>query len=242
VAAYGFEETSGTQVLDVSGNGNHGTLSNVTRSTQGKFGGALSFNGTNSLVTVPDSASLDLTQGLTLSAWAYPTTWASSWQNVLLKERSGGLVYALNASSDAGQPNTTLRIAGADRPLSASRRLWANTWSHLATTYDGATQRLFVNGTEVARQAQSGSLEVSANPLRIGGNTVWAGQSFQGLIDELRLYDRALSQTEIAAVSQEPVVQTPPRRVSVPRPAVCGMTPRCRATRRSPIAGRWSSA
>ncbi|MFY9972760.1 MAG: hypothetical protein WAK53_00780, partial [Chromatiaceae bacterium] len=46
VAAYGFEETSGTQVLDVSGNGNHGTLSNVTRSTQGKFGGALSFNGT----------------------------------------------------------------------------------------------------------------------------------------------------------------------------------------------------
>ncbi|MFY9973341.1 MAG: LamG-like jellyroll fold domain-containing protein, partial [Chromatiaceae bacterium] len=132
-----FEETSGTQVLDVSGNGNHGTLSNVTRSTQGKFGGALSFNGTNSLVTVPDSASLDLTQGLTLSAWAYPTTWASSWQNVLLKERSGGLVYALNASSDAGQPNTTLRIAGADRPLSASRRLWANTWSHLATTYVG---------------------------------------------------------------------------------------------------------
>jgi hypothetical protein len=61
VAAYGFDETSGTQVLDASGRGNHGTLSNVTRTTQAKFGQALYFNGTSSLVTVPDSASLDLT-------------------------------------------------------------------------------------------------------------------------------------------------------------------------------------
>ena len=215
VAAYGFEETSGTQVLDASGNGNHGTLNNVARSTQGKFGGALFFNGSNSLATVPDSASLALVQGLTLSAWIYPTTWMSGWKNVLLKERSGGLVYSLNANSDASQPNATLRIAGADRPLNAGGHLWGNTWTHLAATYDGATQRLFVNGSEVGNRAQSGALEISANPLRIGGNTVWAGQSFQGLIDEVRLYDRALSQAEIAAVSQEPVVQPPPPTGSV---------------------------
>ncbi|WP_338115199.1 PKD domain-containing protein, partial [Thiocapsa imhoffii] len=73
VAAYGFEETSGSSVQDGSGQGNHGTLLNVTRTTQGRFGRALSFNGTNSLVTVEHSASLGLSDGMTLSAWVYPT-------------------------------------------------------------------------------------------------------------------------------------------------------------------------
>ena len=97
VAAYGFDETSGTQVLDASGNGNHGTLTNATRTTQAKFGRALAFSGSNSLVTVNDSNSLDLTSGMTLSAWVYPTTWASGWKTVMMKERSGGLAYALSS-------------------------------------------------------------------------------------------------------------------------------------------------
>ncbi|MBK1646989.1 hypothetical protein CKO25_20720, partial [Thiocapsa imhoffii] len=73
VAAYGFEESGGSSVQDASGQGNHGTLANVTRTTQGRFGRALSFNGNNSLVTVENSASLGLTDGMTLSAWVYPT-------------------------------------------------------------------------------------------------------------------------------------------------------------------------
>src|SRR5688572_15465638 len=63
VAAYGFNEGSGTVVTDVSGNGNDGATTNTTWSTAGKFGAALSFNGTSSWVTVNDSSSLDLTNG-----------------------------------------------------------------------------------------------------------------------------------------------------------------------------------
>ena len=207
VAAYGFDETSGTQVSDTSGKGNHGTLSNATRTTQAKFGRALSFSGSNSLVTVSDSNSLDLTSGMTLSAWVYPTTWASGWKTVMMKERSGGLAYALESNSDAGLPNSTLSIGGYDRQLTAGSHLPSNTWTHLAATYDGTTQRLYVNGVQVGSRAQTGTLAVSANPLRIGGNTVWANEYFQGLIDEVRIYNRALSQAEIAAVSQEPVSQ-----------------------------------
>ena len=66
VAAYGFNEGSGTVVTDLSGNGNNGTITTATWSASGKFGSALSFNGTNSWVTVTDSASLDLTSGMTL--------------------------------------------------------------------------------------------------------------------------------------------------------------------------------
>ena len=78
VAAYGFDEASGSTVADASGNGNTGTLgTGVTRTTAGKFGGALTFN--RGYVSIPDAASLDLTTGLTLEAWVYPTTAPSNW-------------------------------------------------------------------------------------------------------------------------------------------------------------------
>src|SRR4051812_40567260 len=69
VAAYSFDEGSGTTVADASGAGNKGTVQNGTWSTAGKYGGALSFNGTSSLVSIADSASLDLSSGMTLEAW-----------------------------------------------------------------------------------------------------------------------------------------------------------------------------
>ena len=207
VAAYGFDETSGLQVLDASGKGNHGTISNAARTTTAKFGRALSFSGSNSLVTVSDSSSLDLTGAMTLSAWVYPTTSASGWKTLILKERIGGLAYSLYANSDAALPNSTLSIGSSDRQLTVGSRLPSNTWTHLAATYNGATQRLYVNGVQVGSRAQTGTLNVSANPLRIGGNTVWANEYFKGLIDEVRVYNRALSQAEIAAVSKQPVTK-----------------------------------
>jgi hypothetical protein len=73
-----------------------------------------------------------------------------------------------------------------------------NTWTHLAGTYDGAMQRLYVNAVQVATRVQTGGVSVSASPLRIGGNSIW-GEVFAGRIDEVRIYDRALSQEEIQA-------------------------------------------
>ena len=74
MAAYGFNEGSGTVVSDVSGNGNNGTISGATWTTSGKYGNALSFNGTNALVTINNAPSLQLTSAMTVEAWVYPTT------------------------------------------------------------------------------------------------------------------------------------------------------------------------
>jgi hypothetical protein len=79
-----------------------------------------------------------------------------------------------------------------------------NVWSHLAVTYDGATLRLYVNGTQVATRAQTGAITSSTNPLRIGGNAVW-GEYFNGVIDEVRVYNRALSAAEITTDRDTPV-------------------------------------
>ena len=73
-----------------------------------------------------------------------------------------------------------------------------NTWSHLAVTYGGGSMRLFVNGAQVATVALTGSIRTTASPLRIGGNSVW-GEYFAGRIDEVRIYNRALTPAEVLA-------------------------------------------
>ena len=86
VAAYNFNEASGTSVLDSSGNNLMGSITGATRVAGGKAGGALSFNGSSNLVTVNSTALLNLTTGMTLEAWVNPTTLGSAWRNVLIKE------------------------------------------------------------------------------------------------------------------------------------------------------------
>ena len=85
VAAYAFDEGSGTSVSDSSGNGNTGTVSGATWVSSGKFGKALSFNGSSALVSVPDAASLHFGSALTLEAWVNPSAVSSAWRDVIYK-------------------------------------------------------------------------------------------------------------------------------------------------------------
>lgn len=211
VAAYSFEEVSGSTVVDASGKGNHGRIKEATRVT-GKFGQALSFDGINDWVTVNSASSLDLTNGMTLEAWVYPTAAMNSWRSVLLKEQAGGLAYALYAHSDSNQPVASINIIG-DQNLAGGATLTANTWVHLVATYDGVTERLYVNGTQVASKAQTGSMTVSTGALRIGGNSVWS-EYFKGYIDEVRVYNRALTASEIKTdMTTAVAVSSPPNRL-----------------------------
>jgi PKD repeat protein/glucose/arabinose dehydrogenase len=195
VGAWGFNEASGTTVSDASGNGNTGTVTGATRSTAGRFGGALSFDGVNDSVTVADANSLDLRTSMTLSAWVRPTV-GGGWRTVLLKEQPGQLAYALYSSTDNNRPSGHVFTTG-DMALGGPSVLPANAWSHLAAVWDGLTMRLYVNGTQVASGALAGTAATSSTPLRIGGNSVW-GEWFAGLIDEVRIYNRALTAAEIA--------------------------------------------
>ena len=82
-------------------------------------------------------------------------------------------------------------------------------WTHLAATYDGSTLRFYVNGTQAGSRSVSGSMVTSANPLRIGGNLVW-GEYFRGQIDEVRIYNGALTQSQIQADMATPVSPATP--------------------------------
>jgi PKD repeat protein len=205
VAAYGFEEGSGNSVTDASGNGNNGAISGATWTSAGRYGRALSFSGNNSLVTVSDSASLHLSSALTLEAWVNPTN-ITGWKNLIFKTQgNNGLCYVLQGSSSSGLvPSLGLSISASN--LMAPSPLPLNTWSHVAATYDGTTKTLYVNGTQVASAPQTGTIASSTDALTIGGNA-FSGENWAGMIDEVRIYNRALSPAEVTADMNTPVQQ-----------------------------------
>ena len=131
VAAYGFDTGAGAAVTDGSGNGNNGTLTNATwaGATAGRFGNALSFNGTNASVTIPDSASLDLTSGMTIEAWINPTALGNTWRTVAMKEQPGYYAYGMYASTGAGTavPSGNGMIGAVDRDVRGPAQLPLNT-------------------------------------------------------------------------------------------------------------------
>ena len=100
------------------------------------------------------------------------------------------MAYALYADNASARPVGQVNMGGEQNAVGTSA-LPLNTWSHLATTYDGAMLRLYVNGTQVGSKPQSGSVAVTTGQLKIGGNAIW-GEYFNGLIDEVRIYNRAL--------------------------------------------------
>ena len=195
VLALNFDQGSGTTVPDSSGKANNGTLTNTTWSNSGKYGGALSFNGTSSYVTVADNSTLDLTNGMTLEGWVNPTATGTGWRTLLMKQNTNALVYSLYANINTNRPSARA-FTSAEFNTDGTAAVPLSTWTFLTETYDGATLRLYANGTQVSSRAVTGSMPNSSGPLRIGGNSIWT-EWFSGLIDNVRVYNRALSATEV---------------------------------------------
>jgi hypothetical protein len=117
----------------------------------------------------------------------------------------------LHPNSDSNQPGVIPWIDNAERPFVAGSQLIPAKWVHLAATYDGQNQRLYVDGTLVATKAQTGLILASNGALRIGGNSIW-GQFFQGKIDEIRIYNKALTIDKIQKdMSTSILVSNPPK-------------------------------
>ena len=214
VASYGFDEAGGSTTGDASGNGNTGTVTGATWTTAGRYGGALSFDGVNDWVTVAGAGSLDLSTAMTLEAWVRPAA-LDSWRTVMLKEQTGFYTYALYASTGTGAPSGNAVAGVDDIDVEGPAALPLNAWTHLAATYDGAAVKLFINGTEAAQLPAAGTIPSGTGPLHIGGNSIWP-EWFQGLIDEVRVYNRALSAAEIQSDTTRPVTNPDSQLPSAP--------------------------
>jgi subtilisin-like proprotein convertase family protein len=186
-----LDDPLGATTFRDDANGNNGTCSGnacptVGEAIRGQIGTAAAFDGVNDEVTVADNALLDLSQ-FTLGAWVMPTVVRSGAQVLVDK----GSNYRMFISP--GGMTATLSFqapCGSTRTVNAQAPLMQNQWNHVMATYDGTTARLYVNGYEQGRLAVSGPACVNTQPLRLGSG-------FAGRLDEVTLYDHALSPFEV---------------------------------------------
>ncbi len=200
VAHWKFDEATGTTACDSSGNGNTGTLINGPLRAVGRVGGALYFDGIDDHVTVADSNSLDVSNSFTLSAWVNPASSFTDFRSILVKNYKYYLYASVAGYCGSGSP-----LAGFDEQTTNTvcqlSPLAANTWTHLAATYTGSTLTLYRNGVAVASSNIAKTLSPTTGTLQIGASQF--GENFKGLIDEVRVHNRALTNTEIQALFQQ---------------------------------------
>jgi hypothetical protein len=209
VAAYSFDQGAGGVLDDASGNGHAGLISGATW-TAGRYGGALSFNGTNASVDLGGLGTFYQT-GFTLEAWVQKQTAGrndvavvGSWNP---NANGGPMVWVDHLAT---RYHLTLNN-GISNYLDSGQNPTAGVWQHIAATFDGTTARFFIDGVEVASRAVSLSVG-SSNSWRIGAYGASPTGFFDGLIDDVRVYNRALNTTEIQTDMNQPVLAdtTPP--------------------------------
>lgn len=201
VSYWRLGETSGTTAADENGSNsaNPGTYQNsptlgatslLATDTANK---AVSFDGTNDSVKVPNSSSLQFPSTLSLEAWIKPTSLPSSGSFATIINKTEAFALQFNG------PRLELRINQGEekkRLQAPEGAIAAGQTYHVVGTYDGSAQRLYVNGTLVASAALSGAVNTNANALYIGSSD-GSGNLYKGTIDEPAVYNTALNATRI---------------------------------------------
>lgn len=195
-----FDETSGTSAADASGSGRTGNLASPPPvwNAEGHFNGALRFTGeTGQGVVVGNHASLNLTSAITISAWALALDWDGNRR--IVQKGNTDNQYRLLAEDG----HLVWHIANVGR-LEAELPP-PNAWFHVAASYEGTMMRLYVDGAEVLNQEATGAMPTTSNALNIGSKTTTSpeGDHFNGDLDDVRIYARALSAEEIGTLAAQ---------------------------------------
>jgi hypothetical protein len=204
VLAYTFDEGAGSTVEDSSGNSNSGTLFNCAWTSRGKYGNALLFDTRERYVSAPASGLPAMNSPQTVAFWYYPNNKTSLTRPVvsLVNDLERVSVQVGYQSSKLGvwqNPGSWLVVG--NQPSS-------KTWHYIAYTYDGITHRLYVDGIQVS----SSTVAPSKTPITglLIGKTITASAYLNGVLDELRIYNRALSQTEIYTLRELSIASSLP--------------------------------
>ncbi|MBS2017099.1 MAG: LamG domain-containing protein [Deltaproteobacteria bacterium] len=208
VGYYAFEEGAGTTAHDCSGNGRDGTILRVATDTwtTGLYGKALRVKSPDGCVDLGKVDAFDFKGGFTVMAWANTTTFPSSTSDAIVGKSSdlgvaGWRMYA----GFVQEYGAGVFVPGSGALFVGKEPLPPATWTHLATRFTpNGNLAFFVDGVNVAEKTWSSALvEDPTTNVRIGCRGDGAG-FFDGIIDEVRLYARALTPTEIAILSRKP--------------------------------------
>ena len=167
----------------------------------------MEFDGTASFVTVADSDQLDAGPELTLEAWIYPTVLGG--YRVIVDKTTTGMPTNYYLAALGTEVAFGFNTGGWQEHITSGVNLVTEQWTHVAAVYSDAADRvwIYVGGVEVLSEVELASLSPNAEELRIGVG--FPSEGFTGRIDEVRVYGRVLTQTEIEADRDTAVVPTP---------------------------------
>ncbi|HET7904284.1 MAG TPA: LamG-like jellyroll fold domain-containing protein [Candidatus Eisenbacteria bacterium] len=221
-AHWRFDDGSGTIAHDSSQGGNSGSLLNGPAWTAGRIGGALAFDGVDDAVGVVDpgtGSALDLGADFTIGAWvrfsSLPANGAAAYPRVLQKSASASAAgsYYLAARTGAGPAVASLRLkfGGATYTLDGTTALTTGRWYRVVAVKEGSSARLYLDGLQdgPTYTLPAGAPDANDDPLYIGEAPSNTDGAFAGSIDDVRLYGRALSDTEIAIEYGDVVTSAP---------------------------------
>ena len=199
VGHWTFDDGSGTTAADSSDNGNDGTIHGATWAT-GKVGGALSFGGSDAdYVEIPNESDYDLAGAVSYAVWIKMDPASQTWAGVVTKgdhmnlQRSDGTSHLVWQTKD--YPGTISQYQ-----LDETDNVVDNQWHHVAVTFDGSQKCIYVDGALSNSAAATGTINTTDYAILIGKNGAAAGHAFKGLIDDVRIYDYALSLAEVDAL------------------------------------------
>jgi prepilin-type N-terminal cleavage/methylation domain-containing protein len=207
VGYWNFEEGSGSSTIDQSGNGNTGSWHGIATGTSGYYSAgkvgpwAGTFDGSTDYVQIPNASSLTGMSQITMSAWVYRIGDGSAVGRGIVVSKDANYLEGAGPGGGAnGQVCASLFLNGVQYWQCFGGYSGANgSWRHIAVTYDGATEIMYLNGQSVYAHTWNQTLITGTTTLRIGQFT-GGGAGFNGLIDDVRLYNRALSAAEIQAI------------------------------------------
>lgn len=198
-----FNEGVGATANDLSGNGNHAALNGAAWGN-GRFGKGIAFSGAESAY-LAESISLKAGAQMTVTAWIKSATMPSNYVTIIQKDGDAIRNYGLfiTGSDQPATQGTVLFSLTSDAPHDwrgpvSSVSVIDGNWHHLAGVYNGIEMKVFIDGVERGSQA------VSVTPADTSGG-VWIGGGFTGIIDEVRLYHRALGTAELAELANRRV-------------------------------------
>jgi len=251
VAYFQLNETDGTTAFDYIG-GYNGTIVGgmtlgFTEPRPPAFGGfpssntSFQFNDTDAYVEAP--LTLDVNpSAFTISVWINVIAFDKTWQAIVTKGDSSWRLHRSGTSSTVAFSTTGL----SNVDLSSARSVNDGLWHHLVAVYDGTKKYIYIDGTLDVSVAVTGTLAQDTYPVRIGENAQATGRYFNGSIDEVALFNHALSADQIGnlytwgrfAPTDPPIITQQPisRDVLVGDPTAFSLA----AAGRSPLTYQWA--
>lgn len=200
VAYWPFDEGTGKKAEDVTGNGHEGKFAGAPKWVDGKFGTALEFDGEEDHVVVADDAALAIEENITFMAWFSPGDVLTS-RRLMVKNNSIFVIF------DFGNKDSIDFLVKPDNTFAESTTTdWkVGEWYHFAGTFDGKMMKVYVNGKLEGEAANNVPIAPSDLELWIGGDDFGRPTDFfPGTIDEVRLYEKTLTEAEIQKVMETP--------------------------------------